>query len=405
MALEPLQLNRIITDARDLAWHFLNDDVAMAQLSALQIGPDCVPLGVVRDVRGKWWTIYDMIVRLRELKSYLCLLEGHGSLHCNLTESGWEILKSIETLLEPLTIVRRALACQDHVTISLMPYTIAKVRNGLKKVLAENHPAATREIAANMLEDPMRGLYAHWGKGDDGTIFEEVNARKRRQIDGSTGKGFSQTVLLAAALDPRTKVLAGIGKQDKEKIWQLLTQKMRMVRRESCMGMRSTATGAGGGTAAALRSTVEYPESMDIFCEIGVDSEEKGEGEGGREGQYYRLDEESKGIADNEISSELDLYIKTPLLSMKIQTEFSNPLAWWKIHKDTFPVLSVLARKYLCIPVTSALCKRVFTTEGLEAAEKRPLVPPKNIPRLLFLHDSQEAAEKYDIKYGENSDL
>lgn len=390
----------------------------MAQLLALQTGPDSVPLGVLKDIRAKWWTVYDMIVRLRELKSYLNLLEVHGSLHCNLTESGWDILKTIEILLEPLTIVQRALACQEHVTISLMPYTIAKVRNGLKKILSEFHPAATKEIAANMLEDPIRGVYTHWGKGDDGTIFEEVNARKRRQTqsDGFTGHGFSQTVLLAAALDPRTKVLAGIGKSDKEKIWGLLTQKMRMVRRESCVGMRSTVTSTGtGAAAAALRSTAEYPESLDIFCEIGVDSEDKiegdgdgegeGDGVGGREGQYYRLDEESKCIADNEISKELDMYIKTPLLNMKIQTEFSNPLAWWKIHKDAFPVLSVLARKYLCIPVTSASCKRVFTTEGLEASERRPLVPPKDIPRLLFLNDSQDAAEKYDIKFSENINL
>ena len=283
-----------------------------------------------------------------------------------------------------------------------MPYTIAQVRNGFKKILAENQlPVSTREIAANMLEDPIKGLYAFWGKGDDGAIFEEVNARKRRQVDGSTGKGFSQSVLLAAALDPRTKVLAGIGKQDKEKIWSLLTQKMRMVRRESCVGLTSTGAGAGTGAAAALRSTSEYPESMDIFCEIGVDSEDKGEGDGGREGQYYRLDEESKGIADNEISRELDLYIKTPLLGMKIQTEYSNPLAWWKIHKDTFPVLSVLARKYLCIPVTSAPSKRVFTVAGLEETERRLLVTPKDIPRLIFLNDSKDAAVKYDIKYSD----
>ena len=378
----------------------------MTQLLALQAGPDNVPLRVLKHVKSKWWTIYEMIVRLRELKSYLNLLEIHGSLHCNLTESGWETLKTVEILLEPLTIVQRALACQEHVTISLMPYTIANVKNGLKKILVENHPTATKEIAANMLEDNLKGVYTHWGKGDDGTIFEEVNARKRRQIDGSTGKGFSQPVLLATALDPRTKILAGIGKQDKEKIWQLVTQKMRMVRRESCVGMRSTGASVSTGAAAALRSTGEYPESMDIFCEIGVYNEDKGEGDGGgREGQYYRLDEESKSIADNEISQELELYIKTPALNMKIQTEFSNPLAWWKIHKDTFPVLSVLARKYLCIPVTSASCKRVFTMEGLEAAEKRALVPSKDIPRLLFLNDSQEVAEKYDIKYSENINL
>jgi hAT family C-terminal dimerisation region len=398
-----MQLHRVITDARALAWHFCNNDVAMSALLGLQVGPESVPLGVVTDIRAKWWTIYEMIVRLRELRSYISLLEAHGTLHCNLTESGWDILKTVEILLEPLTIVQRALACQKHVTISLMPYTIAQVRNGFKKILAENQlPVSTREIAANMLEDPIKGLYAFWGKGDDGAIFEEVNARKRRQVDGSTGKGFSQSVLLAAALDPRTKVLAGIGKQDKEKIWSLLTQKMRMVRRESCVGLVSTGAGAGTGAAAALRSTSEYPESMDIFCEIGVDSEDKGEGDGGREGQYYRLDEESKGIADNEISRELDLYIKTPLLGMKIQTEYSNPLAWWKIHKDTFPVLSVLARKYLCIPVTSAPCKRVFTVAGLEETERRLLVTPKDIPRLIFLNDSKDAAVKYDIKYSDN---
>ncbi|CAG8484694.1 8813_t:CDS:2 [Cetraspora pellucida] len=38
-----------------------------------------------------------------------------------------------------------------------------------------------------------------------------------------------------------------------------------------------------------------------------------------------------------------------------------DPLEWWNVNKNEFPVLSLLALKYLSIPATSVPSKRLFS--------------------------------------------
>ena len=42
----------------------------------------------------------------------------------------------------------------------------------------------------------------------------------------------------------------------------------------------------------------------------------------------------------------------------------TNPLDWWKTHQKSFPKVSYLAKRYLCIPATSSPSERVFSTGG-----------------------------------------
>ncbi|KAK0135459.1 Zinc finger BED domain-containing protein 1 [Merluccius polli] len=49
------------------------------------------------------------------------------------------------------------------------------------------------------------------------------------------------------------------------------------------------------------------------------------------------------------IDGELKAYLFTPNADSEM-----DPLEWWKVHEGNFPRVSQLARKYLCIPATSA---------------------------------------------------
>ena len=44
--------------------------------------------------------------------------------------------------------------------------------------------------------------------------------------------------------------------------------------------------------------------------------------------------------------------------------ETQNPLTWWKLNTHRFPVLASFAKAVLCVPATSLLCERLFSSSG-----------------------------------------
>ena len=59
------------------------------------------------------------------------------------------------------------------------------------------------------------------------------------------------------------------------------------------------------------------------------------------------------------IVKEFDQYLHYPKVDLE-----TNPLEWWKLHDKQFPLLSELARRYLCICAMSVPSERVFSTSG-----------------------------------------
>ena len=62
-----------------------------------------------------------------------------------------------------------------------------------------------------------------------------------------------------------------------------------------------------------------------------------------------------------------------------------NPLHWWHDRKRHFPHLSLMARKYLCVPATSVQSERAFSVAGYIVNEKRSCLLPDNVNTLVFL--------------------
>lgn len=63
-----------------------------------------------------------------------------------------------------------------------------------------------------------------------------------------------------------------------------------------------------------------------------------------------------------------------------------NPLSWWKEHQTEYPLLSRLAKNYLCIPGTSVSSERVFSTAGDIVTAQRSALNPEHVDQLLFLN-------------------
>ena len=77
---------------------------------------------------------------------------------------------------------------------------------------------------------------------------------------------------------------------------------------------------------------------------------------------------------------EINLYSSLPRIMSS-----ASPLVWWQSHRETFPYLARLARKYLCIQATSVSSERVFSAAGNIVTNKRNCLKPSKVNQLCFL--------------------
>ncbi|KAJ8014499.1 hypothetical protein DPEC_G00040860 [Dallia pectoralis] len=107
-------------------------------------------------------------------------------------------------------------------------------------------------------------------------------------------------------------------------------------------------------------------------------------------GSFFKQSETvAKGDSSLTLKDALEAELNTYMLTPPIDKE-EDPLAWWKVHKLSFPRLARLARKYLCIPATSSPSERLFSTSGNIVTCQRTCLKPAKVDRLVFLAKNLE---------------
>ena len=90
-------------------------------------------------------------------------------------------------------------------------------------------------------------------------------------------------------------------------------------------------------------------------------------------------------------------------LNKYLETEFSvidgadnddnfKILAWWRLQATRFPVLSILARDILTIPVSTVSSESAFSTAGRILEERRTSLTPEMVEVLICLKDWKNAS-------------
>ena len=94
-------------------------------------------------------------------------------------------------------------------------------------------------------------------------------------------------------------------------------------------------------------------------------------------------DEEEEDDTIPLSDDEVDRYLKEKPIPM-----IEDPLIWWRENQIRFPVLSQLARKYLCIQATAAASERVWSAAGNIYTKKRHKLNAETATTQLFLHNN-----------------
>jgi hypothetical protein len=95
------------------------------------------------------------------------------------------------------------------------------------------------------------------------------------------------------------------------------------------------------------------------------------------------------------LTIELETYLDLP----RLNTPKVDGLGWWKAQQHSFPLLAECARKYHCIPASSAPSERLFSASGNLVSQKRGSLNPKNVHMQIYLQRNMEKVKmtKFDF--------
>ena len=75
-------------------------------------------------------------------------------------------------------------------------------------------------------------------------------------------------------------------------------------------------------------------------------------------------------------------------LSLGTSAAQEDPLAFWKTNERSFPMLAVLAKRYLTQSASSVAVENMFSTTGIIVNGKRSTLAPHRLNWLTFIHDN-----------------
>jgi len=84
--------------------------------------------------------------------------------------------------------------------------------------------------------------------------------------------------------------------------------------------------------------------------------------------------------------SELDAYLEDPRVPKRAE-ECINVLSWWKKNADAYPTLSLMARDFLAIPVSTVSSESAFSAARRILGKNRTSLSPETLEALICAKD------------------
>ena len=101
----------------------------------------------------------------------------------------------------------------------------------------------------------------------------------------------------------------------------------------------------------------------------------------------------ASGSSSSAVGNELAAYLNDRPLIVHDEDDF-NILDWWRDHKQTYPVLSILARDVLTVPVSTTSSEGTFSLSGRVLEPRRASLHPDMVKSLMTVKDRDRAIRR-----------
>ena len=200
----------------------------------------------------RWWSTCSMVGRLLELRAAIDKNDEADKLEPLLTAADWAVLELILPILEPFMQTQTLLEGRKYVTGSLVVPFIYDLRANLDEAIDDLHelPASAdadvntaRAAVMPCVTELRKDFVNRWGDGSDILTYTEGVRRQPR--------GLKPVLVLATALDPRTKMLYGVADDEKADVWKLVPKETVKVALQNRQEKNSEVASSQQSSAAA----------------------------------------------------------------------------------------------------------------------------------------------------------
>lgn len=269
-----------------------------------------------------------------------------------LSEEHWDFLFLLQECLKPFHLAQKQLEGEKYVTASMVLLWIDQLRKHLQTE-KDRDDADLAESAGRLLED----LDERW-------------------------QTWPRATLLAAAMDWRTKWMGFFDKADRDAAWQHIADEAKII-------YLRTNKAAQDPKASQLQSESQADAPEPAFAgdyNVNPDADDL---------ETYDADTDEGGqVLQTRIAAEIKAYKGE---SQIVAT--ADPLKQWKLKSRDYPLLSLVARKWLAVPASSAASERMFSGAGLTVSKKRTLLGSERVSTLVFLKTAWPYLQAHDILY------
>ena len=392
----------IMKKVRRLIDHFSRSHLMTEKLKKAQKNLDefdgQVPLRIKTDVKTRWWSTYASIERLIKLKRVFRLMEVQDDLTAEMipTEIEWKILEQVCAFLKPFKLVMKRLEGEKYSTIGLVPSCITYLRKSMNDFIQEHNIRMNRQNERNFLEYIVKNMKIdfdeRWGEDDD-PKFEGVVVRGNmdRQI------GIHTVIAVACALDPRSKALSAYSDEEKDHIWDMVTNFASEYSDMNHIYVLPLPLDDADNVNRGVPNVLNDIENDDNVNELDAylreanqDENLNGNGQDlnvdNQNGDDLHEDDEPVGYGLQKCIEEIEKYRNLRPLPYNENGNVLCPLQdFWKLREHKFPVLSGLARKFLAVPATSAPSERVFSSASRNISKDRNRLSAETAGTQIFL--------------------